>query len=190
MVRLGLVTLAPALLATASVSTRPSDDDDDVRVWAAVAYITHGEKTPSLGHLQEMLTPEGAQQMWRQGRAFRARYINATEHLGDSEREVTGKAPIRGIDANVIDNTLVDVVAAEDEWVVGSALAFLQGLYPPITNSYNKLGGGDDLARRLDGSASETIEFPLSGYQYPNLQTLSSCDSESPRYVQRALIAD
>lgn len=179
MVRLSS-TVAAALLA-ASVTAQSGDDN--VKIWAAAAYINHGEKTPSLGTLQEVLTPEGAQQMWRQGRAFRARYLNATEDLSDAEIEVAGSSPIQGIEGKAINNEQVDITAGEDEWVVGGALAFFQGLYPPVTNSYNSLAGGEDLARNLSANGSDTIEFPLNGYQYPLLQTLSSLDSESPGYV-------
>ena len=45
------------------------------KVWAAVAFINHGERTPVIANLRTVLTPEGAQQMLRQGTAFRARYI-------------------------------------------------------------------------------------------------------------------
>lgn len=158
--------LAPRVIAQDS-------SDDDVKVWAAVAYINHGEKTPSLASLNEALTPIGAQQLYRQGTAFRSRYLNTT---GDAS-----SAQIAGIETEWIDNLQIDALVAEDEWVVGGALAFFQGLYPP-TEGYSDMVGGNDFGRDLTGNQSEGdwIEFPLQGYQYPQLQTLSSLDSESP----------
>lgn len=167
-------------LSAASVAAQSTEN---VRVWAAVAFINHGEKTPSLSELQQVLTPQGAQQMWRQGSAFRTRYLNASDELSSSsKRDAVGTAPIYEMDSRIIDNVRLDVISAEDEWVVGSALAFTQALYPPNTDYYGTLAGGDELAKNL-ANGSSLMDYPLNGYQYPQVKTLGSLDSESPRYL-------
>ena len=180
MPRLGVFTLASALLA-AGAAAQSQSDADNVRVYAAVAFINHGEKTPSLGNLQQLLTPTGAQQMFRQGNAFRGRYMDNGSDESASSGSGNASAPIKGLDTGAANNLQVNLIAAEGEWNVGSALSFYQGLYPPTTQSYSKAAGGDDLSRNLNESDSESIEYPLDGYQYPNLQTVSSLSSDSPR---------
>lgn len=149
--------------------------EDDRKVWAAVAYINNGEKTPSLGSLNEALTPLGAQQLYRQGTAFRTRYLNTSANE-------PSRAQIAGLETEWIDNRQIDALVAEDEWVVAGALAFFQGLYPPA-EGYSDVVGGNDFGRNLmseNQSSAEWVQFPMEGYQYPQLQTLSSLDSESP----------
>ncbi|RCI16384.1 hypothetical protein L249_3224 [Ophiocordyceps polyrhachis-furcata BCC 54312] len=127
-------------------------------VWAAAAYITHGETSPLLAGSQHVLTPDGAQQMWRQGSAFRRRYLSASN--GTS---------LRNMPVDTIDNRQLAVASRNKAWVFGGALAFLQGLYPPHTT-----GLGRNYA-----AGNAAVEYPLSGYQYPLVQTLSSQDPSS-----------
>ena len=174
-----LNSLASALIASAAVVSAQSSDDG-VRVWAAVAYINHGDKTPYMGSDEQVLVPEGAQQLWRQGAAFRARYLNQTSGGGSGNSFVEEVAPVHGISTEVLNNAQIDIVSAEDEWVVAGALAFMQGLYPPVTGSVKELPGGEDMARNLASNDTDLVDFPLDGYQYPILQTLSSHDSDSP----------
>lgn len=176
MARFSILTLTWPLLLQLSTAAAQSNSDN-IRVYAAVAYINHGEKTPLLGDLQQVLTPAGAQQMYRQGSSFRARYTNSTVEGVSSST----KAPIRGLNSEAANNLQVSLTSTDDEWVVTSALAFYQGLYPPTTDGYISSAGGSDLSKNLAGNGSDSIEYPLDGYQYPNLQTLSSHNSDSPR---------
>ncbi|KYK61751.1 hypothetical protein DCS_02894 [Drechmeria coniospora] len=162
-----LVISSALLLAVAAVS---ADDGDNVRVWAAVAYVNHGESTPLLGGLQTVLTPEGAQQMQRQGIAFRSRYLN-------------NGTQIQGINVVAIDNLQLNISSQTDDWVAASALAFMQGLYPPDVMALLAAGGGTDLGLNLV-AGSNTTDYPLLGYQYPRVRTLSNETSASLGNVQ------
>ena len=59
------------------------------------------------------------------------------------------------------------IMSTNDEFVTASAMAFMQGLYPPrgvVVDDESMLGNG-------------TLEqFPLGGYQYPNIESLSDLD--------------
>jgi hypothetical protein len=162
------------LFAAVALAQSDGNSYDNVRVLAAVAYVNHGEKTPWLTSLQKVLTPTGAQQLWRQGAAFRERYLNATS-------DSAGSTKIFELDENVIDNTQVIAITGDDEWVVSGATAFMQGLYPPATDSFNVLAGGDALAEDFSSNNTGLLNYPLNGYQYPRIETFSQQNSESPR---------
>lgn len=183
MAPLPLKSLASALLTWATfVLAQSSNNGDGVRVWAAVAYVNHGDKTPWIGGEEEVLVPEGAQQLYRQGAAFRSRYLSLSSG-GDFGNNSSGEAaPIKGISTDVLNNAHIDIISAQDEWVVAGALAFMQGLYPPVTGSVTDLPGGEDMGRNLAGDDTDLVDYPLEGYQYPMVQTRAWHDSESPRY--------
>jgi hypothetical protein len=166
-------SLAYTLLASAlpAITAQSTSEEAGIRVWAAVAFINHGDKTPYYSSSNEVLVPEGAQQLWRQGAAFRARYLNQTS--GSTSSSVT--APIQGISTESLENIQVDVTSGDEQWIVAGALAFMQALYPPVTGSVT-----DDMARNLASNGSDLVEFPLDGYQYPLVQALSSLDKNSP----------
>lgn len=166
------------LLASFIILSTGQMSDTDVKVWAAVAYINNGERTPLVGRLQTSLTPEGAQQLFRQGEAFRARYISSGNSSNDSSAD---SAPIQGIETSAIDNSQVEVVSQTDEWVVAGAMAFLQALYPPVIGNFSSQSGGSDMAHNLV-NGSDSAQFPMSGYQYPKIETLSKYDSRSTRF--------
>ncbi|KAH7320888.1 histidine phosphatase superfamily [Stachybotrys elegans] len=168
-----LLALAPMLLGSAMAQS-----SDNVRVWAAVAYINQGERTPTIGDLDTILTPEGAQQMSRQGEAFRNRYLFTNGASGNSST-TDEHAPIIGLSSGSIVNDQLAVVSQARSWVVGSATAFLQSLYPPTESEYNVLAGGSDLANNFALNSSARLDYPLNGYQYPNILTLSSRDKFS-----------
>ena len=75
---------------------------------------------------------------------------------------------INGLSVNAIDNSQLYALSTDEEYESASALAFFQGLYPP---------GGfpviDDQGTLANGSLEG---FPLGGYQYPNIRTVSSLD--------------
>ncbi|KAF4988897.1 hypothetical protein FGRMN_9478 [Fusarium graminum] len=146
------------------------------KVWAAVAFVNHGERTPMAADLRTVLTPEGAQQMWRQGTAFRARYIK--DGVNSSDYEAIQKAYLQNLNPNVIDNDDLDMISQADEWVSGGAIAFMQGFYPPSANSFDNSTGGEEIAMNL-GVGDNKTEYPLNGYQYPDVRSPSYLDPES-----------
>ena len=172
MALLGGVGLAIALIA--GVSAQAGDESETV--WAAVAFINNGETTPLTGDFNTVLTPEGAQQMARQGTAFRARYlrngVNATQY------ENIEKAYIQNVNINVIDNSNLDIFSQTFEWVNPGAVAFMQGLYPPESDSWDSSSGGSDIAHDY-AQGDNVTNYPLDGYQYPNIQTVSILDPQS-----------
>ncbi|RGP64112.1 histidine acid [Fusarium longipes] len=145
------------------------------KVWAAVAFISHGEITPPETQLRTVLTPEGAQQLLRQGTAFRARYI--PDGVNNSDYEGIQTAYLQDLKSDVIDNDELEIISQTDEWVSGSALAFMQGFYPPALNAYDNSTGGEEIAVNLASNDNKT-GYPLNGYQYPNVQTPSFYDPE------------
>lgn len=150
------------------------------KVWAAVAFINHGETTPAT--LRTVLTPEGAQQLWRQGTAFRARYI--PDGVNNSDYENIQTAYFQDLKPDVIDNDDLEIMSQPDEWVSGSALAFMQGFYPPAPNAFDNSTGGETIAVNLASSDNKT-EYPLDGYQYPKIQVPGISDPEYASYATR-----
>lgn len=172
-----LIAAVPLFSGTVAQSTGQGE-----KVWAAVAFINHGERTPMAANLRTVLTPEGAQQMMRQGTAFRARYIK--DGVNNSDYDGIQTAYLQNLKPDMIDNDDLDLISQTDEWVSGGAMAFLQGLYPPSTNSFDSSIGGDEIAMNLVDGDNKT-EYPLNGYQYPNIRTPSYFDPESTTYADK-----
>lgn len=173
---------APLLLVSLLVASTSAQSNTDARVWAAVALINHGERTPAIGGLETILTPLGAQQMWKQGRAFRSRYLGADGGSKVLQTNTTRAAPIQNLAKDAIDNSQLTILSQTDEWVAGGALAFLQGLYPPNTEAFNTQAGGKAMSTGFVTGANQT-NYPLNGYQYPRIQSLSKMDNASVVYV-------
>ncbi len=133
-------------------------------VWASVVYAYYGEKTPSLTNGPYNLSPLGANQMLQAGSFLRNRNINPPANGS----ELSAPAPINGISVQSIDNSQLYVLSTDDEFISGSALAFMQGLYPPT--GYPIIDEQDILANGTN------LGFPLDGYQYPNVGTVSEYD--------------
>ncbi|KAJ6786825.1 hypothetical protein PWT90_02653 [Aphanocladium album] len=142
------------------------------KVWAAVAFVNHGETNPFLLNKNPILTPNGAQQLYRQGTAFRGRYLAPSSATNASDA-----ATIQGLSQNAIDNSQLRILSQTDSWVVGGAVAFMQALYPPNSKAFNAAAGGQVLAENHIGS--NTTSYPLDGYQYPQIETLPSTDVNS-----------
>ncbi len=138
-------------------------------IWSSVIFTRYGERTPLILPEQNVLTPLGAQQLYSAGSTFRRRYI--AQPSGSFGRN----SGIRGISTYEIDSTQVYAMSTVDEFVVASAQAFVQGLYPPLSASSNNtiLNSMSVLA---NGS---NIDFPLGGYQYPQIYTASELDPNS-----------
>ncbi|KAM3510881.1 hypothetical protein MY11210_005484 [Beauveria gryllotalpidicola] len=147
------------------------------KVWAAVAFVNHGETTPFLRSASPVLTPSGAQQLYRQGAAFRERYLAPSTARNASSSSSSEAATIKGLSQNAIDNAQLRILAQTDEWVVGGAVAFMQALYPPNSKALREAAGGQTLAKNADDS--DTTSYPLDGYQYPKIETLASTDANS-----------
>jgi len=132
--------------------------------WAAVVFAHYGEKIPDATEGPYVLTPYGANQMYNAGQIIQGRYIwplpNKTEGITSYER-------INGLSSTEIDNSQMYILSTDDEFVSASALAFMQALYPPV---YFQL---EPDAIESDGTLEQ---YPLGGYQYPNVQSVSSLD--------------
>jgi hypothetical protein len=137
--------------------------------WASVAFVNHGEKIPFLNQGSNNLTPLGANQLLSAGSDFRDRYVSPPVNAS----QLTVKTPINGLNVNDIENTQLYVASQNDEWVSASAMAFMQGLYPPRSSGTLTLDG-----ESIMGNGS-LIQYPLDGYQYPNIETLGSLDFNS-----------
>ncbi|KAK4100956.1 phosphoglycerate mutase-like protein [Parathielavia hyrcaniae] len=107
------------------------------------------------------LTALGAHQLYEQGAAFRNRYVRPSRH-----EDFVG---LVGIDPKTIDNSQLYVESSTDECSADSALAFMQGLYPPWPYTTCDLGIPDHI-KTGNGSI---LNYPLCGYQYPNIRTIS-----------------
>ncbi|KAF7521643.1 hypothetical protein G7054_g12388 [Neopestalotiopsis clavispora] len=161
-----------ALLFTFFASVRSAET-----VWSVFAYVNHGERTPlrDLAIGDGSLTPLGAQQMFSQGSLLRNRWlVNTTQ--SDPDGNVTDNAPIAAIGASAIDNSQLSIWTTRDDYITAGAQAFMQGLYPPKTRTFADNNGGVAAAMLANGSV---VDFPLGGYMYPNLRTVSLSDTES-----------
>ncbi|KAJ5159939.1 uncharacterized protein N7482_006943 [Penicillium canariense] len=137
------------------------------KVWGVFAYTIHGDSIPNV--LAEarprFLSDYGANQLAAAGAAFRERYLSSGGSINVSE------SAIQYISATVLDSKDVDVFATTDQFVIASAQAFMQGLYPP-------LGQPGMAPSDTTGNSSSDIS-PLHGYQYPQIVTLGEADPQS-----------
>ena len=138
-------------------------------IWSSVILTRYGDRTPLISQDQSVLTPLGAQQLYSSGAMFRQRYI------APSDDNVGSDHVIDGISTYEIDSTQVFTMSTADQFVVASAQAFIQGLYPPLnlSSSHPVL---NDMSILANGS---NIDFPLGGYQYPQIYTTSPVDPNS-----------
>ncbi len=158
-----------------------SGQSSSEHIWSSVAWVLHGEHTPLFRPNTPTLTPVGAQQMFAQGSQVRRRYLATAIEEADK----AGRAPIVGIEPNAIDNSQLYILTNTDSYSVTGSLAFMQGLYPPIEQAFANGAGGMDSAELIEisGNGSKVVNFPLEGYQYPNIRTASVLDMESIWYV-------
>jgi hypothetical protein len=137
--------------------------------WASVIFVNHGEKIPYLNRGPYNLTPLGANQLLEAGSVVRDRYLSPPVNGS----QLTEGFPINGLNVNDIENTQLYIASQNDEYVSSSAMAFMQGLYPPRSSGTLTV---DEESIMGNGSL---IQYPLSGYQYPNIETLGSLDFNS-----------
>src|SRR5436190_14616981 len=98
------------------------------QIWATVIFSQYGDRTPYILPQTYMLTPLGAQQLYSAGSGFRGRYISA----GTSSSQNGASTLIDGISEFQLDTNQVTTESAADQFIVASAQAFMQGLYPPL----------------------------------------------------------
>lgn len=157
-------------------------------VWSAFAFVYHGERVPNYatGVGQGSLTSLGAQQMFSQGSELRRRWlINTT--VSNESSNVTSNAPITGIERVAIDNDQLLLYSTTDDYLNIGALAFMQGLYPPTSQAFAYDNGGINASILANGSL---VDFPLGGYMYPNIRTLSTSEAESVWFVHNPRFGD
>ncbi|KAL6708452.1 hypothetical protein ACN47E_002715 [Coniothyrium glycines] len=154
--------MASAWLASAQSAA----DSGGFHPHAAFAFIRTGERTPLARSDTPSLTALGANQMYTLGKNIRNRYIAGGPGA-------LGEEPIANLSQNILDNNQVHVQTLDTGYLVSSAQAFMQGLYPPhgISN-----GTGDVTGLLADGTV---LDFPLNGYQYPSIQASGQSDPYS-----------
>jgi hypothetical protein len=144
----------------------------DYTVWASVIFSRTGERTPEvLGYIPTTLTSQGAQQAYASGQFFRERYI------ASSSSGTLNNAPLQGLSANSIDPLELYVMALDEQYCLGSAQAFLQGLYPPFTLNASAASVLDPTSMLSNGSY---IDNPLEGYQYAQIHAAGALDPDFP----------
>ena len=140
------------------------------QVLSTFIYTHYGDREPFALTNNPSLTPLGAQQLYNAGSNFRARYVTpASDTEGDEFTTVRNISPYQLFQEEVT------ILATNEHYISASAQAFLQGLYPPLTSSsnYTYITGQSPLANGTN------VVAPLDGYQYPNLQVVSSNDLDS-----------
>lgn len=130
-----------------------------------------GDHTP-LALESPNLTPVGANQMHDQGAAFRNRYLRPSRH-----DEYAG---IVGINFKTIDNSQLNVEASTESCSSASAIAFMQGLYPPFPHTTCDF----DVPEHNYCANGSMLNYPMCGYQYPNIRSIApDRDPDSIWYV-------
>ncbi|KAI1804561.1 phosphoglycerate mutase-like protein [Daldinia bambusicola] len=169
-------SLTALLAAGLSLGSEVLAQSANETVWASFAYVLHGERTPALGEHVSSLTPLGAQQLYSQGSLFKARYLSSNSSLSDEDNAITTNSPIVGLERQALDNSQLSLFSTTDDYVVGGALAFLQGLYPPVTQVFADNNGGANASTLANGTV---VNYPLDGYQYPNIRSVPTTDPNS-----------
>jgi hypothetical protein len=159
-----------AMLALAWLVSAQETDDDSYHPHAAFAFVRTGERTPLLRKSPPVLTALGAQQMFKLGQNLKTRYISGDAPAG------LGVQHIVGMSHNTLNNDQILVQTPDEQHLVSSAQAFMQGLYPP-RNIANSNGTGSSTGSLLSNGSA--IDYPLGGYQYANVQSIGQLDPKS-----------
>jgi hypothetical protein len=156
-----LYGLSIALLTLQGPVLVSAQDSSAEKVWGVFAFTVHGESKPSALTSDQTLTDYGANELVAAASAFRSRYVST----------VRGSATgIQNISPIMLDSNDVDVLSTTDQSIVGSAQAFMQGLYPPL--------GSMDISSTQFANGS-FAQGPLNGYQYPRIVTVGQADPQS-----------
>ena len=130
-------------------------------ILGAFIFHRHGDRT-SKSWPPARLTDLGAAEVYRSGIFYRNRYIN-------------GSSPINGIEKNIAKLSQLNIQAPVDIVLQPSAIAWLQGLYPPV-------GTALGMQTLRNGT---NVEAPLDGYQLIPVNLATSPVSTTP--IRRAL---
>ena len=142
------------------------------QIWSSVIFSLYGDRTPYILPETYTLTPLGAQQLYSAGSAFRERYVSP---LQTPFSQYSVNTAINGISEFQLDNNEVTMESTADQFIVASAQAFIQGLYPPL-----RLSSNDTFVTSQSSLANgSNILSPLDGYQYPQIYTASRNDDDS-----------
>ncbi|KAL3439216.1 histidine phosphatase superfamily [Aspergillus tetrazonus] len=151
--------------------------DQTARVWAVYAYTINGETIPRVFPRSRALTPYGAYQLHEAGSAFRGRYVSVKAGADGPDTRIENLSPY------LVDNDDIKITSTPDVAVLASAQAFMQGVYPPLNESFNTTFFDNQL-ELADGSL---ISPPLGGYQYPSIVTVGVEDPQSLMVSGQAL---
>ncbi|KAG9254302.1 histidine phosphatase superfamily [Emericellopsis atlantica] len=144
-----------ALLLSAAASAAAE------KVHGVVVFSRHGDRTTKWYGSQQ-LTSLGAEQNFQVGGDYRARYLES-----DSEHQIVGISEDEYVPSQVF-------ASAPDQGILmNTATAFLQGLYPPLSDIAPALA-----TQTLNNGTNSTS--PLDGYQYVLLQGV---DDSSPNTI-------
>ncbi|KAI4945938.1 hypothetical protein J4E91_007379 [Alternaria rosae] len=143
--------------AMASASLAGAQSSDSEHTLAAFAFVRTGDRTPVLRNNTQTLTTLGANQMHALGQKFRSKFVSGTESIVE-------------LSEDVLNNDQIWVQTLDAPYLVSSAQAFMQGLYPPhdISNAT-----GDNTGVLADGTS---IDYPLNGYQYASIHAANVYD--------------
>ncbi|PLB47248.1 phosphoglycerate mutase-like protein [Aspergillus steynii IBT 23096] len=155
--------------AAAALVHSASAQDLNEQVWGVFAFTLHGDSIPAVLPQPKALTPYGAGDLHAAGSAFRSRYVAVQGNNDSSSTRIESLSPY------VLDTGEIEVLSTTSPSDVASAQAFMQGLYPPLNETYT--GTYVDFSLQLANGS--TITAPLKGYQYPRILTLSSDDPRS-----------
>ncbi|KAF2189481.1 phosphoglycerate mutase-like protein [Zopfia rhizophila CBS 207.26] len=164
--------LALFLAVMAAAWLIDAQDDRVYQPHGAVLYVRSGERTPEVVSGPRVLTALGAQQMYNLGQNVRGRYINALSgKTGLGQEQISGLAP------DLVNSGQLFIMTTDQPYLVASAQAFMQGLYPPYSPKSNQTGPlGDSTGILANGSV---VDPPLDGYQYPQIHVASDLDPSS-----------
>jgi hypothetical protein len=140
-----------------------AQDNDAYHPHGAFAFIRSGERTPYLTGDSQDLTAVGAQQMYQFGQNLRARWIDGDGNAG------LGRQNIANMSVDMLNNDQISIQTLDTQYLVSSAQAFMQGMYPPHALG-NSSGLGDSTGLLADGTV---VQAPLDGYQYATVQSFS-----------------
>ncbi|OTA94742.1 hypothetical protein M434DRAFT_394403 [Hypoxylon sp. CO27-5] len=119
-------------------------------------FHRHGDRTPK-ALAPTNLTALGADEVFQSGSYYRAKYVASD-----------ASSPIYGLSNDIAVPTQLSVISPADSVLQSSALAFLQGIYPPAgTNAVSVLANKSE------------VQAPLGGYQYIPVSTSSTASSSS-----------
>ncbi|CAI7675132.1 unnamed protein product [Penicillium manginii] len=149
------------------LATLATAQDYTETVWGIFAYTTYGDSLPNIMSdvRTRALSDYGASQLEAAGSVFRDRYVKTGGSANESGSTVQGLAPF------YLDSQDVSILTTTDQYVIASAQAFMQGLYPPLNQSN---------VQDSDSTPNGTFySYPLGGYQYPKIVSLGSSDPQS-----------